>query len=97
MKVEAEPVWVEGDPTRLEQISTNLLSNAIKYTPPGGSIRISVTPEGNDAVMRVEDTGVGISPELLPRIFDPFVQDQHGLDRSRGGLGIGLTLVRRWR
>ena len=95
VKVEAEPVWVEGDPTRLEQISTNLLSNAIKYTPPGGSIRISVTPEGNDAVMRVEDAGVGISPELLPRIFDAFVQDQHGLDRSRGGLGIGLTLVRR--
>jgi len=95
LKVEVEPVWVEGDPIRLEQISTNLLRNAIKYTPAGGRIRISARAENSHAVIRVEDSGVGISAELLPRVFDLFVQDQRGLDRSSGGLGIGLTLARR--
>jgi PAS domain S-box-containing protein len=95
LKVEAEPAWVDGDSIRLEQISTNLLRNAIKYTPAGGRIRLTARAENGHAVIRVEDSGVGISAELLPRIFDLFVQDQGGLDRSGGGLGIGLTLARR--
>jgi PAS domain S-box-containing protein len=95
VKVEVEPMWVNADPTRLEQIVTNLLRNAIEYTPVGGHIHVSVRAEGGNAVIRVEDGGAGIPPELLPRIFDLFVQDERGLDRSGGGLGIGLTLTRR--
>ncbi|HEY2106408.1 MAG TPA: PAS domain S-box protein, partial [Candidatus Binataceae bacterium] len=95
VKMEAQPAWVDGDPTRLEQVCANLLRNALEYTPIGGRIRVSVKPEGADAVVRVEDNGVGISAELLPRVFDLFVQDKRGLDRSSGGLGIGLTLTRR--
>ncbi|HYE36139.1 chemotaxis protein CheB [Methylocaldum sp.] len=88
-------VPVEGDPARLQQIVSNLLNNAIKYTPPGGRITLTLTPEGQDAVLKVADTGIGIGPELLPSIFDLFVQADKSLDRSEGGLGIGLTLVRR--
>jgi CheY-like chemotaxis protein len=95
VKLEAEPIWVDGDPTRLEQIITNLLRNAAEFTPAGGRIRVSVKPENGAAVVRVEDNGIGISAELLPRIFDLFVQDKKGLDRAGGGLGIGLTLVKR--
>jgi two-component system, chemotaxis family, CheB/CheR fusion protein len=83
---------VNGDGPRLEQIVTNLLMNAIKYTPPGGRIIIDVEPDG--AVLRVKDTGVGISPELLPRVFDLFVQSERGVDRRDGGLGLGLAIVR---
>jgi signal transduction histidine kinase/ActR/RegA family two-component response regulator len=86
---------VSADPARLEQIVTNLLDNAVKYTPPGGRVDVAVTREGPEAVLRVRDTGVGISPELLPRVFDLFVQADRSLDRARGGLGLGLTLVRR--
>ena len=68
--------------------------NAIKYTPPGGTISIEVEPEGDDAVMRVRDTGVGISPELLPRVFELFVQSERGLERRDGGLGVGLSIAR---
>lgn len=92
---EAEPAWVDGDRDRLTQIVTNLLSNAVKYTPSGGVIAVSVKTEGNHAVIRVKDSGIGISPEFLPRIFDAFVQGEVELDRSQGGLGVGLTLVRR--
>ncbi len=92
--VRGEPVWVNADPTRLDQIVSDLLTNATKYTPPGGSIRVRVGREGEEAVVRVEDTGVGIPPELLPRIFDLFVQGE-GPDRRQGGLGAGLALVRR--
>jgi signal transduction histidine kinase len=88
-------VWVDGDPTRLEQIATNLIDNALKYTPPGGSIDIAVGTEGEQVVIRVRDSGVGISAELLPHVFDVFVQGSITLDRSQGGLGIGLALVRR--
>jgi signal transduction histidine kinase len=95
LSVDAEPVWVNGDVMRLQQIISNLLSNAIKYTPPGGSIHVSVTPDGNDAVLRVQDTGIGVSPDLLPRIFELFVQGDPGSDRVRSGLGIGLAVVRR--
>jgi signal transduction histidine kinase/DNA-binding response OmpR family regulator len=127
----AEPVWVEADSTRLEQVLFNLLNNAAKYTEPGGRIWLSVEIEGGaeregarergskkkakggssispgspvtplldpplaprEAVIRVRDTGVGIPPELLPRVFDLFTQAERTLDRSQGGLGIGLALV----
>jgi CheY-like chemotaxis protein len=85
---------VAADATRAEQIVMNLLANALKYTPAGGRIAIRTRRERGDAVLEVEDTGVGIDPALLPRIFDLFVQGDRGLDRATGGLGIGLTLVR---
>src|SRR6516225_3896337 len=91
----AEPVYVEADPTRLQQVMSNLLSNAAKYTDPGGHILLTARQEGSELVLRVRDTGIGIPPDMLPRIFDLFVQAERRLDRSQGGLGIGLTLVRR--
>jgi signal transduction histidine kinase len=90
-----EPAWVDGDPTRIEQVIANLLANAIKYTPAGGGISVSVAREGADAVLRVADEGIGMPPSLVERAFEPFVQGERPLDRSYGGLGIGLTLVRR--
>ncbi len=94
LAVETAPVWVDADPTRLEQIIANLLDNAIKYTPPGGSIHVSVQIEGEEAVLAVADSGVGIGPELMPYVFDLFVQGARALDRAQGGLGVGLALVR---
>jgi PAS domain S-box-containing protein len=91
----AEAVCVEADPARLQQIVGNLLTNAAKYTDPGGSIWLSAGREGDELVLRVRDTGIGIAAEMLPRIFDLFVQAERRLDRSHGGLGVGLTLVRR--
>jgi signal transduction histidine kinase/CheY-like chemotaxis protein len=93
--LQARSVWVSGDETRLAQVVNNLLSNAFKYTPAGGTIRVTVAPEGDEAVVRVTDDGIGIEGELQSRIFDLFVQGRQELDRSQGGLGIGLTLVRR--
>jgi len=93
--VELAPGWVDGDPTRLEQIVSNLLDNALKYTPGGGSIDISLARNGDDIVLTVRDSGVGIPSELLPQVFDVFVQGAISIDRSQGGLGIGLSLVRR--
>jgi CheY-like chemotaxis protein len=90
-----EPLSVDGDLTRLSQVVLNLLTNAIKYTPSGGRIKVDVAREGAFAVVRVKDTGIGMSPELIPRVFDLFVQGERSLDRSEGGLGIGLTLVKR--
>ncbi len=90
-----EPVWVSGDPVRLEQIVGNLISNALKFTRSDGVIGVFVGREGDDAVLRVADQGIGIPPDMLPKIFDLFVQAHHTIDRTRGGLGIGLTLVRR--
>jgi CheY-like chemotaxis protein len=87
--------WVEGDPTRLEQIATNLIDNALKYTPGGGDIEIVIDTVGEDVVLTVRDSGVGIPPDLLPHVFDVFVQGSISIDRSQGGLGIGLSLVRR--
>jgi signal transduction histidine kinase/ActR/RegA family two-component response regulator len=89
------PVFVDGDAVRLEQIANNLLSNAIKYTPGGGSIDISVGRRDGEAVLRVRDSGRGIDPELLHRIFDLFMQADVTVDRAEGGMGIGLTLVRK--
>jgi len=90
-----EPVRLDADPTRLEQIVTNLLDNAAKYTPPKGHIAVMASREENDVVLRVRDTGVGISAEMLPRVFDLFAQGDPSLAHSQGGLGIGLTLVRK--
>jgi signal transduction histidine kinase/CheY-like chemotaxis protein len=90
-----QPVWVDVDPIRLDQIVSNLIGNAVKYTPANGEIRVSVAREGADAVLRVRDNGIGLTPELAARAFDLFVQGNRDLDRSLGGLGIGLTLVRR--
>jgi signal transduction histidine kinase/CheY-like chemotaxis protein len=95
IEITTEPVWIDGDGARLEQVLANLVTNAIKYTLPGGTIRVAVRADGADAVLSVEDTGFGISPALLPFIFDMYVQADRTLDRSRGGLGIGLPLVRR--
>ena len=80
---------------RLEQIVGNLVSNALKFTPRENRVSVSVTVEGPDAALRVADEGMGISPDVLPHIFDLFVQADVATDRSKGGLGIGLTLVRR--
>jgi PAS domain S-box-containing protein len=90
-----EPLQVAGDPTRLEQVVTNLLNNACKYTDPGGHIRLTVGREGGQVVLRVRDDGTGIAPDMLPNVFDLFVQAERRLDRSQGGVGIGLTLVKR--
>jgi PAS domain S-box-containing protein len=95
LALDVEPVRIEADVVRMEQVVSNLVGNALKYTPAGGEIRVNVSREGKEAVLRVMDNGVGISPELLPRIFDMFVQGERTLDRSQGGLGVGLTLARR--
>ena len=89
-----EALRVEGDAARLAQILSNLLSNAASYTPAGGSISLQVDRVGGEVVLRVSDSGVGLSSELLPQVFDPFVQGDPSLHRPGGGLGIGLTLVR---
>jgi CheY-like chemotaxis protein/two-component sensor histidine kinase len=90
-----ESAWVDADGIRLDQILANLVINAVKYSPAGSTVRVSVKQEGGDVVMRVVDQGIGIPPDLAPRVFDLFVQGDRELDRSMGGLGIGLTLVRR--
>jgi signal transduction histidine kinase len=90
-----QPVWVQADVTRIEQIVGNLVTNAIKYTPTGKGVHVSVTQEDGHAVLRVRDEGMGIPQTLLPHVFDLFVQGERTLDRRAGGLGIGLTLVRR--
>jgi PAS domain S-box-containing protein len=96
LEVKVPPgLTVHGDMTRITQVFLNILNNSAKYTPEGGEIRIEASRDGNDAVVRVRDTGVGISPGLLERVFDLFAQGERTLDRSEGGLGIGLTLARR--
>jgi two-component system CheB/CheR fusion protein len=89
-----EPMPVVGDAARLQQIQANLLSNAAKYSPRGGRVRFELRRDGGDAMIRVSDNGRGIEPEVLPRIFDLFVQGTQSLARSDGGLGIGLTLLK---
>lgn len=105
--LDAEPAWVWADRTRVDQVINNLLTNAQKYTPDGGRIEVRVwtsnpkngeakdsQAKGGEAVLEVRDTGIGIAPELMPHLFDIFVQGSVSLDRSQGGLGIGLSLVR---
>lgn len=95
MSLPEEPVCVFADPTRMEQVVINLLNNAAKYTDEGGQIWVSLDLIGQEARLRVRDNGIGISQELLPSIFDLFTQGARPLDRSQGGLGVGLTVVRR--
>jgi CheY-like chemotaxis protein len=95
VEVSAHPVWLMGDFARLSQVVANLLNNASKYTPEGGHIRLVASGGAGRATISVEDNGGGIDPELLPRVFELFVQGERALDRSQGGLGIGLTLVKR--
>jgi CheY-like chemotaxis protein len=89
-----EPLYLFADPTRLSQMILNLLNNAAKYTPPGGSISLTAEREGDEAVIVVRDSGIGIPGEHLDRVFEMFSQLAPALDRSQGGLGIGLALVR---
>jgi signal transduction histidine kinase len=95
VEVSAHPVWLMGDFARLSQVVANLLNNACKYTPEGGQIRLTAHGREGKATISVEDNGTGIDAELLPRVFELFVQGERALDRSQGGLGIGLTLVKR--
>jgi PAS domain S-box-containing protein len=85
---------VDGDPVRLSQVVSNLLTNAAKYTPPRGHITVRAEQIDDEVVLRVSDTGIGIAPDVLPHIFDLFVQERQAIDRSQGGLGLGLTIVR---
>ncbi|HEY1068167.1 MAG TPA: ATP-binding protein, partial [Pirellulales bacterium] len=91
----AEPVLLHADPVRLAQVFSNLLNNAAKYSEPGGSVTLTARREAEEVVVSVRDTGVGIPAEMLPRIFDLFTQVDRTLEKSQGGLGIGLALVRR--
>ncbi|MET0410276.1 MAG: ATP-binding protein, partial [Polyangiaceae bacterium] len=91
---DSSPLFVEGDATRLQQIQINLLSNAAKYTEPGGHVALRAVREGDEVVIRVRDDGMGIAPEMQESVFELFVQSSRTLDRSAGGLGVGLTLAR---
>ena len=95
VQVDDGPLLVEADGTRIEQIVANLVHNAAKYTDRGGKIAIRAHRDGADVVLRVSDSGIGIAPEMLRAIFEPFTQAEQSLDRPHGGLGIGLTLVRK--
>src|SRR5262249_6943426 len=95
LTVRTEPVWIDGDPDRVAQMLSNLLSNAVKYTPSDGEISVAAYADREDAILRVEDNGSGIQPELLPRILDLFLRGDHERARTPPGLGIGLTLFRR--
>jgi PAS domain S-box-containing protein len=90
----SETVWLEADAARLTQVIGNLVNNAAKYTEPGGYVRLTAEREGPNVIIRVTDTGIGILPEMLPRVFESFVQADRSIDRSQGGLGIGLTLAK---
>jgi signal transduction histidine kinase/CheY-like chemotaxis protein len=93
--MQAQPAWVMADRTRTEQIVSNLLDNAVKFTPPNTRITVTVGRVANTAVLTVADDGPGIPEHMRPRVFDIFVQAEQGVDRSRGGIGVGLTLVKR--
>jgi two-component system, chemotaxis family, CheB/CheR fusion protein len=88
------PLLMHGDPVRLQQVFANLMSNAVRHSDPGGRIELLALRERDHALVSLRDHGTGMEPELLPRIFEPFVQSEQGIDRPRGGLGVGLTLVR---
>src|SRR5207342_3553079 len=92
-RLPAVPLWVRGDRTRLTQIFTNLLNNAAKYTPEGGELDLDAEATDTDVAVHIRDSGQGIEPGLLPRIFELFTQGERSPDRSQGGLGIGLALV----
>lgn len=92
--IEDDALWIDGDRQRLEQVFANLLTNAVKYTPRGGSVSIRVRGEGGRAVVLVQDSGIGLAPDMRERVFDVFTQAERSLDRAEGGLGLGLPLVR---
>ena len=94
LRTEPTPLYVAADKRRIEQAQLNLLFNAIKYTGTGGRIEVSLQREEDSVVVRVSDNGIGIPRELLPRVFEPFVQSDQSLDRAQGGMGLGLPLVR---
>lgn len=91
-----EPIWIDADSTRIAQIISNLLNNAVKYTPRGGHIVVSAYSDSGNAVLSVTDTGQGIPADMLPKVFDLFTQVDRNLERSQGGLGIGLALVKQF-
>jgi signal transduction histidine kinase/ActR/RegA family two-component response regulator len=94
VRLDIVPVWVRADEARVAQIVSNLVGNAVKYTPVGGQVSVSLRRDRDTAVLRVRDSGIGMSPELAARVFDLFVQGEQQIDRGAGGLGIGLTLVK---
>jgi PAS domain S-box-containing protein len=94
VEIPDQPLLVEGDGVRITQAISNILSNACKFSPRGGSIRVSVGIEDSHAIVTIRDTGIGIAADHLPRLFDMFTQVDSGLDRTQGGLGIGLNLVK---
>ncbi len=95
LRVPDQTIWLNADVVRIVQVIENLLNNASKYTDAGGRIELSAERQDGQAVISVRDTGIGIDPELLPRVFDLFTQSSRSLDRAQGGMGIGLTLVKR--
>ena len=95
MRTEHVPAWVEADEARLELLLTCLLDNACKYTPAGGIVTLVISGEADSSGLRIRDTGVGIAPQVVTSLFDPFSQGQRGIERSEGGLGLGLALARR--
>ena len=94
LDISSQPIVLEADPIRLSQILSNLLDNASKYTPDGGEICLLTHVQADDLVIRVSDNGIGISPDALPRVFEPFAQDAHATGFNGQGLGIGLTVVK---
>jgi signal transduction histidine kinase len=94
VEIPPDGLEVHGDPVRLAQVVSNLLTNAARYTEPGGHIEVRAWREGEEVALSVADDGQGLSEDLLPRVFDLFVQGPRSIDRREGGLGIGLTLVR---
>jgi signal transduction histidine kinase len=96
VRMPSTPIRVDGDGARLAQIFANVLNNAVKFTPRGGQIWFTAEQQSTEAVVCIRDTGIGIAPDVLPRVFDMFQQAEPILERSVGGLGIGLTLARRW-
>jgi signal transduction histidine kinase len=96
VEVPETPLWATGDPTRLSQVLNNLLHNAAKFTEPGGSVGVRLTADGarTQVVLTIRDTGMGIERDVLPRLFEPFCQADRSLDRTQGGLGLGLSLVK---
>lgn len=94
LDVPDQPLWIHGDAARLQQVQANLLTNAIKYSPNGDRVRLKLDLDAGSAVVRVADNGAGITSEMLNRVFEMFVQSEDELDRSEGGMGVGLTLVR---
>ena len=94
VRLPPESLLLDADPVRLAQVVGNLLTNAAKYTEPNGRIWLTAERDGDEAVLRVRDNGIGIAPDMLPRIFELFVQVDHASTKAQGGLGIGLTLVK---